>query len=91
MIRCMLALEKRYAEAGGSPPFFLVGHSMGGLVAQVASADARLPHGPLLLQLRPACRITEASSHAVSGLVGAVLTLATPLVTSPWLGQARLP
>ena len=45
--RCLLALEKRYADAGSSPPFLLVGHSMGGLVAQVASADARLPHGML--------------------------------------------
>ena len=44
--RCMLVLEKQYAEVGGSPPFFLVGHSMGGLVAHVASADALLPHGP---------------------------------------------
>ena len=26
-----------------------------------------------------------------SGLVGAVVTLATPHLTSPWLGQVRLP
>lgn len=86
--RCMLALEKHYADAGSSPPFLLVGHSMGGLVAQVASADARLPHG----MLRPCARashIVEADPRAMSGLLGAVVTLATPLVTSPWLGQVR--
>lgn len=43
--RCMLVLDKRYADAGGSPPFFLVGHSMGGLVAHATSADARLAQG----------------------------------------------
>lgn len=87
MTRCMLTLERRYADAGGSPPFLLVGHSMGGLVAQVASADARLPHGQLRLLL--SARIAQHLSFARLGLVGAVVTLATPLVTSPWLGQVR--
>jgi alpha-beta hydrolase superfamily lysophospholipase len=43
--RAMLVLEKRYAQHGNAPPFFLVGHSMGGLVAAVASADPLMPHG----------------------------------------------
>ena len=88
MTRAMLVIEKLYAEQGSAPPFFLVGHSMGGLVAAVASVDPLMPHGPWLLsQLAPPL---ADSLFVAAGLVGAVVTLATPLVTSPWLGQVRL-
>lgn len=84
--RCMLALEKRYADAGSSPPFLLVGHSMGGLVAQVASADARLPHGTQ----RPCARVPHiAEARRMSCQVWSARLLHLPRRWSRLRGSAR--
>jgi alpha-beta hydrolase superfamily lysophospholipase len=74
-------LDSAYAS---QPPLFLVAHSMGGVLARGVANGPQAGAYEQTLSLGTA-RLT----HPRAGALGAVLTLAAPLVASPWLAQAR--